>query len=278
MKIMIARTAGFCMGVRRAVEMALAAPRRFAAPIYTFGPLIHNPQVLDILAEKGICVLRDFPRDRPGTVLIRAHGVPPQSKDALRQAGLTVVDATCPRVIKVQTIIAKFARQGHAVIIIGDQDHPEVVGLLGYGAGRAYAVSSMAELQALPAFEQAIVVAQTTQNSRFFDQVCDWVQSHHPEWKIFNTICDSTEKRQAEVRMLANQVEAFVVIGGRNSGNTRRLAEIARETGRPALHIETEEDLDLAALREFSDLGVTAGASTPPWITERVCRVLEGLI
>jgi len=265
------------MGVRRGVEMALDAPRRFAAPIYTFGPLIHNPQVLEILSEKGICVLHDIPQRRQGTVLIRAHGVPPQIKDALCKAGMTVVDATCPRVIKVQTIIAKYAREGYAAIIIGDQDHPEVIGLLGYGGGQAYAVSNLSELEALPAVNQAIVVAQTTQNTEFFNQVRQWAQSHHPQWKIFNTICDSTEKRQAEVKRVAQQVDALVVVGGRDSGNTRRLVEIARQAGKSAFHVETEAELDTSALAGFRLIGVTAGASTPHWIIRRVCRKLENL-
>ena len=278
MNLKIAHTAGFCMGVQRAVEMARKAPETHPAPIHTYGPLIHNNQVLQLLADKGIHPIQGLPAKGAGTMIIRAHGIPPQDQSRIQAAGFQVLDATCPRVKKVQVIIQRYAKEDYGVIIVGDHNHAEVAGLMGYAGPKGVVVQTLAALKDLPAFTRAIIVAQTTQNTVLFRQVRHWTSAHHPHYKIFNTICDSTEKRQAEVRMLANQVEAFVVIGGRNSGNTRRLAEIARETGRPALHIETEEDLDLAALREFSDLGVTAGASTPPWITERVCRVLEGLI
>ena len=248
MKILIAKTSGFCMGVRRAVEMVLDAPDQNTNPIFTFGPLIHNPQVLSLLKSKDINVLDEIPSRGSGTVLIRAHGVPPTTKENLKQANFNVIDATCPRVIKVQTIIRKHAKKGFAAIIIGDKDHPEVIGLLGYAREKGFVVGSMSELEALPDFENAIVVAQTTQNTEFFDSVKTWVATRHPHYKVFNTICDSTTRRQAEVKRLAESVDAVIVVGGRNSGNTRRLAEIARETGKPAYHIETEEDLDQADL------------------------------
>jgi 4-hydroxy-3-methylbut-2-enyl diphosphate reductase len=277
MKIEIAKTAGFCMGVRRAVELALDAPGKHAEPIYTYGPLIHNPQVLGLFAEKGISVLKSIPEKGHGTVLIRAHGVPPADKMHLSEAGFQVVDATCPRVIRVQTIIRVHARKGFAAIIIGDRDHPEVVGLVGYAGELGYVVSSMAELDALPPFEKAIIVAQTTQNLRFYEQVKDWAAEKFPHYKSFDTICDSTEKRQAEVKQLAGCVDAVVVVGGKQSGNTRRLAEIAVETGKAAFHIETEAELDGCGLDGVEHLGITAGASTPNWIIKRVYRELEQL-
>lgn len=275
MKITIARTAGFCMGVRRAVEMALDASNRTREPIYTYGPLIHNPQVLGILEEKGISVLRKIPEKGDGTVLIRAHGVPPGDRDALKKAGFTVVDATCPKVIKVQAIIARHARQGEAVIIIGDRAHPEVIGLLGYAGEHGHVAENMAELKDLPPFEKAIIVAQTTQNKDFFASVVDWSKTSHPQYQVFNTICDSTESRQADVKNLAEKVDAVVVVGGRESGNTQRLFDIARGTGKPAVHIETEAELDLNQLGNARHIGITAGASTPNWIIKRVYRVLE---
>ncbi|HJO62289.1 MAG TPA: 4-hydroxy-3-methylbut-2-enyl diphosphate reductase, partial [Desulfobacterales bacterium] len=171
MKIFLAKTAGFCMGVRRAVEMVLEAPNEHAQPIFTFGPLIHNPQVLRLLEEKGITVLKEIPDHGSGTVLIRAHGVPPQAKEELERAGFSVIDATCPRVIRVQTIIKKHAGKGFASIIIGDRDHPEVTGLLGYAKGKGYVVDSHKDLDSLPSFDQAIIVAQTTQNTFLFEKV-----------------------------------------------------------------------------------------------------------
>src|SRR6056297_1318182 len=192
MKITIARTSGFCMGVRRAVEMALDASNKNQAPIYTYGPLIHNPQVLSILAEKGITVLEKIPESGEGIVIIRAHGVPPRERQALIDAGFQVIDATCPRVIKVQSIIVKHARDGYASIIIGDREHPEVKGLLGYAGEAGYTADSIDALDGLPDFEKAIVVAQTTQDIAFFDRVRDWARRKHPHYKIFSTICDST--------------------------------------------------------------------------------------
>ena len=265
------------MGVRRAVDMVLDAPGKHENPICTYGPLIHNPQVLDLLEDKGISVINDIPEKGSGTVLIRAHGVPPQAKEQLRKAGFTVIDATCPRVIKVQTIIRKHTGKGYETIIIGDRDHPEVVGLLGYALEEGHVVDNLDDLDALPHFDKAIIVAQTTQNTMFFEAVKQRAAQKFPHYKIFNTICDSTEKRQAEVKTLSADAEALIVVGGRNSGNTQRLAEIAKETGKPAYHVETESELDLKALASARRIGITAGASTPNWIIKRICRTLEAL-
>jgi (E)-4-hydroxy-3-methyl-but-2-enyl pyrophosphate reductase len=275
MKIVVAKTAGFCMGVRRAVEMALDAPAQYPEPIYTFGPLIHNPQVLTLFAEKGVTVLGEIPEHGTGTVLVRAHGIPPGARKQLKQAGFKVINATCPRVIKVQSIIKSHARKGYAVIIIGDQDHPEVVGLLGYGGYQKHVVASLEALKVLPEFERAIIVAQTTQNLREYEHIKAWAARKRPHYKIFDTICDSTEKRQAEVRRIAREVDAVLVVGGKNSGNTQRLAAIVKAVGKPAYHVETEEDLDTEALARIKNLGITAGASTPSWIIKRVLRSVE---
>jgi len=265
------------MGVRRAVEMALDAPKREKEPIYTYGPLIHNPQVLAILKEKGISIIRDMPKGGSGTVIIRAHGVPPQDRKALLFAGFHVLDATCPRVIKVQSIIAKHARQGYASIIIGDIDHPEVIGLLGYAGDQGYVVDSLASLEKLSVFDKAIIVAQTTQNTVDFEEIRKWAARQVPEYRVFNTICDSTENRQSEVKSLASNVDAVIVVGGYDSGNTKRLCEIAVQSGKPCLHIETEADLDADRLGAAGHIGIAAGASTPNWIIRRVCRELESL-
>ncbi|MGD9251634.1 MAG: 4-hydroxy-3-methylbut-2-enyl diphosphate reductase [Desulfobacterales bacterium] len=275
MKIILAQTAGFCMGVRRAVEMVMEAPEKHDPPICTYGPLIHNPQVLELLEEKGISILDGVPASGKGTALIRAHGVPPEVKNDLDRAGYAVIDATCPRVIRVQTIIRKHSAKGYATIIIGDRDHPEVIGLLGYAGNQGYVAASLAELEVLPQFEKAIVVAQTTQNSRSFADIRAWAQQQRPHYKLYETICDSTEKRQSEVKCLAKLVDAVVVVGGKDSGNTQRLFEIAKASGKPAYHIETEKDLDLEALSGMQSVGISAGASTPNWQIRKVCRTLE---
>lgn len=265
------------MGVRRAVEMALDSPGKHRSPIFTHGPLIHNPQVLDLLEEKGVHIIGNIPEAGDGTVLIRAHGVPPFVKKNLKKAGFTVIDATCPRVVKVQAIIKKHSKQGYASIIVGDRDHPEVVGLMGFAADKGYVAGSIEELEVLPDFDKAILVAQTTLNTRLFEAANNWAQARHPHYKCFHTICDSTAQRQAEVREMAAMVDALIVVGGKNSGNTQRLAEIAGQSGIATFHIETESDLDIKALADAETIGITAGASTPNWIINRVVRAVERL-
>lgn len=278
MNIFIAKTAGFCMGVRRAVDLALESANNQKRPIYTFGPLIHNPQVLEMLEKKGVTILKEIPEKAEGTVIIRAHGVPPEIKGQLETAGLEVIDATCPRVIKVQSIIKKHAQQGYSVIITGDKDHPEVIGLLGYAGEKGHVVENMEELKALPSFDNAIIVAQTTQNTAFYAEVKKWATAAHPQYKIFDTICDSTEKRQAEVKETAKNVDAVVVVGGKNSGNTQRLAEVAKEAGAMSFHVETESELDMEALAKTKNICITAGASTPNWIIRNVYKAIENSV
>ena len=263
------------MGVRRAVEMVLDAPGKHKAPIFTYGPLIHNPQVLRLLKEKEIFILRDVPDHGTGTVLIRAHGVPPSEKLKLEAAGFTVIDATCPRVIKVQSIIVSHSDQGYTPIIIGDKEHPEVKGLMGYAGEKGVVVDNLIDLKALPLFEKAIVVAQTTQNMTFFKEVNDWVNRKYPHYKVFNTICDSTIKRQEEVGRLAESVDAIIVVGGKDSGNTQRLAQIARQSGKPAYHVESESELDFSQIGHANKIGITAGASTPNWVLKKVFTRVE---
>ncbi len=275
MKITIAKTAGFCMGVRRAVEMALDAPAKYPKPIYTYGPLIHNPQVLALFAEKGVTVLNEIPDKGSGTVLVRAHGIPPGTRERLKQAGFKVINATCPRVVKVQSIIKSHARKGYAVIIVGDEDHPEVVGLQGYAGEKGQVLPSLEALAAAPAYEQAIIVAQTTQNLREYNQIKNWAAQHRPHYKIYHTICDSTEKRQAEVRSIASEADAVVVVGGKESGNTQRLAAIVNAVGKKAYHIETEDELDMDKLSRMQNVAITAGASTPSWVIKRVLRSIQ---
>jgi (E)-4-hydroxy-3-methyl-but-2-enyl pyrophosphate reductase len=275
MKITVAKTAGFCMGVRRAVELALDAPGKYPKPIFTYGPLIHNPQVLALFEEKGVRILKEIPEKGSGTVLVRAHGIPPGIREQLMKAGFKVINATCPRVVKVQSIIKSHARKGYAVIIVGDEDHPEVVGLLGYAGEKGQVLPSLEALQKAPQYEQAIIVAQTTQNLREYNQLKRWARDHRPHYKIYHTICDSTEKRQAEVRRMASEADAVLVVGGKKSGNTQRLAKIVRAVGKQAYPIETEEELDVETLAGMHSIAITAGASTPSWIIKRVLRAVQ---
>lgn len=275
MKVILAQTAGFCMGVKRAMEMVLNAIERQPGKIYTYGPLIHNPQVLELLEERGISILQPGQNAPNGLVVIRAHGIPPQERQVLEKAGCQIMDATCPRVARVQAIIRRWARQGYATVIVGDQDHPEVLGLMGHTNGKGFVVSTAADVAHLPNLEQLIVVAQTTQSEAVFVARVAEIQNRFPQAQIYNTICDATANRQAEVRELAKEAEAIVVVGGRTSGNTQRLVEVSRATGVPTYHVETESELDLKEMSRYETVGVTAGASTPHWLISNVVTTLK---
>nr|WP_320013884.1 4-hydroxy-3-methylbut-2-enyl diphosphate reductase [uncultured Desulfobacter sp.] len=275
MKISIAKTAGFCMGVRRAVDMVLDASNKAKEPIYTYGPLIHNPQVLEMLESKQIFRMDTIPESGKGIVLIRAHGVPPQDEKALADAGFTVINATCPRVVRVQVIIDKYSKKGYDTIILGDEKHPEVIGLLGYARDKGHTVTSLDQLKALPRFEKAVVVAQTTQNTKIFADIQAWCRKNVSHYEIFNTICDSTEKRQNEVREMAGTHDAVIVVGGKFSGNTKRLAQVAAETGKPSMHIEQASEIDYESISNAQSIAITAGASTPNWIINDTCSNVE---
>ena len=279
MKVYIAKKAGFCMGVRRAVDLTLDLVNNGEQNIATYGPLIHNPQVLDVLADKGVGILDKAPEQAAdlGTVIIRAHGIPAAEKKNLLDMGLMVKDATCPRVLKVQAIIRKYRKQGMTTVIVGDRNHAEVEGLMGYAGPDCKVVSNEGDAHRLELAGDYIIVSQTTQEEGSFTEICRIITARFPGGKIFNTICDSTHKRQDEVRKLCQNVEALVVVGGRSSANTKRLAEIAQGLGKTVFLIETEAELDKDALSQFNRVGVTAGASTPTWMINRVVRVLEAV-
>jgi (E)-4-hydroxy-3-methyl-but-2-enyl pyrophosphate reductase len=256
-RVKLAKNAGFCMGVRRAVDKALDASRKKNGPIYTYGPLIHNPQVLEILEGKGIKPLQEGDLEEvlcsggnEGTLIIRAHGVSPKERRKIKDTGVRILNATCPHVGKVQGIIHRHARDGYSIVIMGEKDHAEVIGLLGYARGKGYVVNNLEELESLPPLDKVCLVAQTTQDQKRFQSLAHAVQNKYPGAKIFNTICDSTHRRQDEILALAKRVEAIVVVGGKGSGNTRRLAKISEEAGVPTFHV--------------------AGASTPNWLILRV--------
>jgi (E)-4-hydroxy-3-methyl-but-2-enyl pyrophosphate reductase len=274
------------MGVRRAMHMALEAAMKKNGPIYTYGPLIHNPQVLEILERKGVRAIRDEGIKRsiscageevPVTVIIRAHGVSPDERRQLKDSGVSILNATCPHVGKVQGIIKRYAQDGYATVIVGERDHAEVIGLLGYANGAGYVVNTLEELKSLPPLQKVCLVAQTTQDQSLFQEFAKAIRKRFPGAKVFNTICDSTHRRQEEVLALARKVEAMVVVGGKESGNTRRLAKISEQVGIPTFHVETEKDLDLEELCRYSIIGVTAGASTPNWLILKVVYRLRNL-
>jgi len=280
MRVRLAKTAGFCMGVRRAMELALSEANKSDGPLYTYGPLIHNEQVLDLLESKGVRSVTDLETLRDsarGRIIIRAHGIPPATRKALRASPLEVIDGTCPRVARVQAIIRYYTSKGHTALIVGDPEHAEVVGLVGYAKTSAYVIRHEDEVAGLPELDRVILVAQTTQDEKKYGQVTRKVKERFPDARVFQTICEATRQRQEEVRLLAESVDAVVVVGGYHSGNTQRLAQIARSQGVPTFHVETEKELDKATLARMELIGVTAGASTPNWMIKNVVKEIEGI-
>ena len=266
------------MGVRRAMEIVLAETnKRRGGAIFTFGPLIHNNQVLDLLSSKGVRPVDDLNGLETGVIVIRAHGVPPQIHKAIRNTGLKTIDATCPKVLRVQAIIRTHTKKGYTAIIVGDEDHAEVIGLKGYAEGPVHVIKTVKDISELPLIDKLFVVAQTTQNKENFDQVIKALKKRFPYILVFDTICDATRVRQEEVRSFAGQVDAVVVVGGYHSGNTQRLTQISKKTGLPTFHLETEKDLDKEKLTGMEVIGVTAGASTPNWMIKNVVKEIEGI-
>ncbi len=280
MKVIVADTAGFCKGVKDALEITLEAiqNREDGERLCTFGPLIHNRQVLEMLEAKGVKEENHLERCAGRKVVIRAHGIPPQERQKLHRLDATLLDATCKRVARVHAVIKRHARRGYHTVIAGDADHAEVIGLMGYTEGRGIVIKRPEQVEQLPRdLEKVLLVAQTTQNEEVFDQIRDAFLKRYPQGIVKNTICDSTHERQAEVRRLCSQVEVMVVVGGYHSGNTLRLAEVARECGAPTYHVETEAELNSQEMARYSTVGVSAGASTPNWIIQNVVHFLESI-
>jgi (E)-4-hydroxy-3-methyl-but-2-enyl pyrophosphate reductase len=273
MRVIIAKSAGFCMGVRRAMSKAFLTLKKEKGPIYTYGPLIHNPQVVRLLSEKGVLSVTDVSGTDWGTIVIRAHGISPQERMRVRSTHLKIVDATCPKVMKIHAAAKKHHKQGYLVVVVGDRDHPEVSGILGYTEGKGMVVGSPQEVKDLPDAARVLVVAQTTFSQEMFSAILEEIGRRYPaaELEVVDTLCDSTKRRQDEVRELAGRVDAMVVVGGRDSGNTRRLYETATKSGVPSFRIEDENDLNPSDFAGFKTVGLTAGASTPNWVIMRVC-------
>jgi len=277
MKVILAKTAGFCMGVRRAMEMVMAESNKKEGPLFTFGPLIHNKQVLSLLEAKGIKATDDTTGLKTGRILIRAHGIPPRQREKLQNSGLKVIDATCPKVTRVQAIIRHQSNKDRSTIIVGDKNHAEVIGLMGYSKNPAHIIEKKADVAKLPQMENPFVVAQTTQDAEDFKEIVAALQVRFPDIQVFDTICDATHERQAEVRTFKSQVEGVVVVGGYHSANTQRLAKISEEEHLPTFHVETEKELPREALSRMKVIGLTAGASTPHWLIKNVMQEIEAI-
>ena len=277
MKVKLAKTAGFCMGVRRAMEITLFEANKGDGKLFTYGSLIHNRQVLDLLRSKGVGVKEDIDEHDKGRIIIRAHGITPNERKMIRSSNLKIIDATCPRVAKVQAIIRKYDNRNYIPVIFGDARHPEVIGLMGYSKVGGVVITSVEDVERLPEKKRLVVVSQTTQDVDAYRRIVDAIKDRFPDAIIFDTICDETYKRQREVRSLASVVDSMVIVGGYDSGNTRRLCQISMSTGKPTFHIETERELKSLWFSSTETVGVTAGASTPNWMIKSVTERLKAM-
>jgi len=266
------------MGVRRAMEKVLSEVNREKGPIYTFGPLIHNSQVMELLESKGVTTIKEVPDLNNGALIIRAHGIPPDQRAQLKASRLRLIDATCPRVAKVQALIKYHTKKGYMAVIVGDKDHPEVIGLLGYGNGKARVINQVSEVENLPPAEKVCLVAQTTQDEKKYRDIQKAIKERYSNTLVFDTICDATHNRQKEVRSFAGKVDGVVVVGGYHSGNTKRIVQVSKAAGLPTFHVETEKELNDDMFSNMQTGGVTAGASTPNWMIKNVVKEIEAIL
>lgn len=278
-RILIAQSAGFCFGVKRAISIANETASKTAGggrtgragtPIYSLGPLIHNPQAVEELEKKGVCVVESVDDIPCGKVIVRSHGITRSDAEALAGKGIRIIDATCPFVKKAQEYARSLSRGGYAVIVVGDANHPEVKSIISYIEPGVPILTSLSDLRESSGIRKAGIVAQTTQS---FENLMEFVSTalkKIQEVRVYNTICHATVLRQKESTAIARKADVMIVLGGYNSANTRRLAEICRESNPRTHHIETAAELSPEALSGVSCVGVTAGASTPEWIIEEL--------
>ncbi len=275
-KVEIAREAGACYGVERALQMVEAAAQSSAVPVHTLGPLIHNPRVVAELADKGVTVVENAADAAGDTLLLRTHGVTPDEQDFAKSVCREVLDATCPFVKKVHLAAARLHNEGYQVVVVGEKGHPEVEATLPHAPG-AVVVGSAGEALALPECKKIGVVVQTTQSRANLEKVVAALLGRAEEVRVVNTICEATSGHQKACAELAERADVMVVIGGRISANTTRLAEISRELCPKTHHIEAADELDPAWFDGADLIGVTAGASTPASHIEAVCSAIQGI-
>jgi len=278
LEIMVAKNAGFCFGVSRAVKMAREAAGERREGIYTLGALIHNPQVVGKLEEEGIVAADSVDDIADGSVVvIRSHGVSPHVFVSLEDKKVKIIDATCPFVRKAQKIARDFSNGGYFVIVVGEKNHPEVIGIIGNISGDFSVIRTVEEAKKLELSRKRVaILAQTTQSRSLFNEVIELVKSmgcSEVIWK--DTICDATTLRQDDTCRLAKQSDKMIIIGGRNSANTARLAELSKRYCKDTYHIETAEELDKVNFCGDNRVGISAGASTPEWIIQEVIKKIE---
>ena len=281
MEVKLAKTAGFCFGVKRAVDTVYRQIEKEQSDvedekkIYTYGPIIHNEEVIKDLEKKGVQVLRTedaLDGISEGTVIIRSHGVERRIYDKMEAKGLEIVDATCPFVKKIHNIVEKESREGKHIVIIGSEDHPEVIGIKGWVNGPVTVLKTEEEACTFEVEDNAsvCVVAQTTFNYNKFKELVEIIEKKSYDISVLNTICGATKERQTEAKSIAEAVDAMIVIGDKHSSNTQKLFEICRGACADTYYIQTLDDLNMNQLRSVETVGITAGASTPNNIIEEV--------
>ncbi len=275
MEVKVARSAGFCWGVKRAVNLAVDAAKGVKL-VYCLGELIHNKLEIDRLRKFGIEFINSVKNLKPGdTIIIRSHGIPPKVMEEIKKKSLKVVDATCPFVKDVHEKVVKLEKKGYPVCILGNPNHPEVIGIAGH-VKEPIVVSSMKELADISDLRKLGVVCQTTLEQSFLKEAVAFLSSKVKELKVYNTICKATQVRQEEAKRLAREVDLMIVIGGKNSSNTTKLYRISKSVNPLTFHIESVADIDTGWFEEVKVVGVTAGASTPQWVIDQVVSFLIG--
>lgn len=278
MKLLTAKFLGFCTGVNRAYNLAIKTAKS-GEPVYILGYLVHNQKVIDELKSKGVHTVKDIkeiPKDAAGYLIISAHGLPPAMYEKASKTGLKLIDTTCVWVKKPQALAKQLVDEGYHLIIVGDRNHAEVVGIMGFSNNKAQVIENLKDVKKVQFHDKIAVIAQTTQSGRNFDEVVNALSSRTNDLKVFNTICEATSKMQRAAIEVAKRSEIMLVIGDKKSANTRRLKELCEETGAKTYQIESAADLDLNLLKGFDVIGLTAGASTPAHVIEEVKRKLEG--
>ena len=279
MKVELAKSVGFCFGVEKAVNTVYEEAKKGNDIVYTLGPIIHNEEVVKDMKKRGVEAVKieDLASLPKGTVIIRSHGVSREIFNFVKRSGHRVVDATCPFVKKIHAIVSVQSGKGKTVVIIGNPEHPEVMGIRGWGDENTYAVENIEQFVnlELKKDEEIIIVAQTTFNHKKFQEIIDKISILGYDVRCFNTICNATQERQAEAKKIASNVDAMIVIGDKKSSNTGKLVEICQEECKNTVFIQTLEDLDYGALLSVDSVGITAGASTPKHIIEEVQNIVR---
>ena len=276
MEIVLAESMGFCMGVKRVVDLAYRAlDKADGGQVVSLGPLIHNTQEIERLTRDGIRTADENSIPENSTVIIRAHGVAPRNYEELKARGLKIMDGTCPYVHYSQRKTVELREQGYTVVIAGDKNHPEIQGILGFIDDQAYVVKTVEDVQNLPFFERIGTIAQTTISPKKYRAITEALKEKATEVKVCETICDATEENQKAIRDLSSEVEMLYVIGGRHSANSNKLVEAAREKCPRTTLIETADEIVPEDLRGVGKVGISAGASTPDWMIRRVIERLR---